>query len=112
MKPKSNAALSVESDNGTSATPPRDSCVYCGEPGQLTRDHVSPQSIFPNPKPSNLITVPACQDCNGGFRLDREYFRTFVVAGSYQSSAARGWWNRKIIGSPNAGTIRQILAGI
>jgi hypothetical protein len=109
MNPKSNEAPSSESDNGTSATPPQETCIYCGEPRPLTRDHVPPQSIFPNPKPSNLITVPARQDCNGGFKLDDEYFRTFVVTGSYRSSAARSLWDRKTIGSPNAESIRQIL---
>jgi hypothetical protein len=56
-----------------------------------------------------MITVPARHDCNAAFKLDDEYFRTFVVAGSYQNSKARSLWDRKIIGSPNAESIRQIL---
>lgn len=87
-------------------------CVYCGpSESQLTRDHIPPQSIFPKPKPANLVTVPACRACNDAFKLDDEYFRTFVVTGGFQNSAARNLWNQKIIGSPNANSIRQILRG-
>jgi hypothetical protein len=92
---------SVETRNGN--------CTYCGERRRLTRDHVPPRSIFPDPKPANLITVPACHDCNDAFKLDDEYFRTFVITGNFQNLAARNLWDRKIIGSPNAETIRQIL---
>ncbi|HCE45933.1 MAG TPA: hypothetical protein DET40_20500 [Lentisphaeria bacterium] len=31
--------------------------------------------MFPNPKPSNLVTVPSCLDCNKGFQKDEDYFR-------------------------------------
>jgi hypothetical protein len=86
-------------------------CIYCGELGPITRDHVPPQSIFPDPKPADRIAVPACRACNDAFKLDDEYFRTFLVAGSYKNSGARGLWNQKIIGSPNADSIRQILRG-
>jgi|SRR5579875_3323309 len=84
-------------------------CIYCNEQRPITRDHVPPRSIFPDPKPANLITVPSCHDCNAAFRLDDEYFRTFVVTGSYQNSRARSLWDRKIVGSPNAESIRRIL---
>lgn len=84
-------------------------CIYCGDSGPITRDHVPPESIFSDPKPLDLVTVPACDACNSAFKLDDEYFRTFVVAGNYQNPAARALWDQKIIRSPNANSIRQIL---
>jgi hypothetical protein len=84
-------------------------CTYCGRQGLVTRDHVPPRSIFPDPKPQRLVTVPACEGCNEAFKVDDEYFRTFVITGNFQNLAARNLWDRKIIGSPNAETIRRIL---
>ena len=53
----------------------------CGRLAE-TRDHIPPQAIFSNPKPTNLITVPACKRCNHGSTLDDEYFRWFVTTSS------------------------------
>jgi hypothetical protein len=50
-------------------------CVYCGMKPGTTNDHVPPDQMFPDPKPSNLITVPACYECNKGFQKDEDYFR-------------------------------------
>jgi hypothetical protein len=50
-------------------------CAICGEMvGKVTSDHIPPKSMF-GTKPSNLITVPACANCNGGSSTDDEYFR-------------------------------------
>ncbi len=51
-------------------------CVFCGVIGDVTDDHVPPKTIFAKPRPSDLITVPGCDDCNHGWSLDDEYFRT------------------------------------
>jgi hypothetical protein len=40
---------------------------------------VPPQSLFPSPAPSNLITVPACKSCNSGAAKDDEFFRLALV---------------------------------
>lgn len=50
-------------------------CTYCGEAALVTRDHIPPVSLFPKPRPSNLVTVPSCRKCNGGASMDDEYFR-------------------------------------
>src|SRR4051812_30015103 len=50
-------------------------CVYCGLNGPITDDHVPPKNLFPYPRPSNLITVPACNDCNKSFSKDDEWLR-------------------------------------
>jgi hypothetical protein len=53
-------------------------CVYCGANAGTTSDHVPPANLFPPPRPSTLITVPACESCNGGFSQDDEYFRLVI----------------------------------
>ncbi|WP_412021930.1 hypothetical protein [Burkholderia cepacia] len=50
-------------------------CIYCGKEKPITADHVPPKNLFDRPFPPNLLTVPACADCNGGFKKDDEYFR-------------------------------------
>ena len=55
--------------------------MYCGHVGAITRDHIPPQNLFPSPRPSDLITVPSCQNCNKGFELDDEYFRLAIATG-------------------------------
>jgi hypothetical protein len=56
-------------------TPRISTCTYCGEQKPVTADHVPPKNLFDRPFPPNLLTVPACFDCNGGFTKDDEYFR-------------------------------------
>ena len=53
-------------------------CVYCGSEENITREHIPPKALFPPPKPSNLITVPACNTCNGKKSIDDEYFNWFL----------------------------------
>lgn len=42
-------------------------CFYCGEPGQMTRDHLHPVAARSGPKRCfrGQETVPACAECNG-----------------------------------------------
>src|SRR5476649_803812 len=54
-------------------------CIYCQmNPGD-TDDHVPPKGLFPKPRPSNLITVPACDQCNKSFKNDDEYFLNIAL---------------------------------
>jgi len=48
-------------------------CAYCGKSAS-TRDHIPPKSLFPKPRPKNLITVPSCFDFNSQFQKDDDYF--------------------------------------
>jgi hypothetical protein len=48
-------------------------CVYCGSAAG-TRDHIPPACLFPRPRPSNLITVPSCRECNTSASQQDEYF--------------------------------------
>jgi hypothetical protein len=60
------------------------SCAYCGREAPITKDHIPPQNLFPDPKPSNLITVPCCEECRSAWSDDDEYFRLAVVSASNQ----------------------------
>src|SRR5579872_7420334 len=55
-------------------------CALCGANDVIGGyDHLPPQAIFPKPRPQNLITVPACFQCNNGGSKDDEIFKTFLA---------------------------------
>jgi hypothetical protein len=54
-------------------------CVHCGEVGPVTMDHVPPKNLFNHPRPSDLVTVPACKGCNERASKDDEVFRNLLV---------------------------------
>jgi hypothetical protein len=65
-------------------------CTYCGENDFISRDHIPPESLFPKPRPGNLITVQSCDKCNGGASMDDEYFRlNLSIRNSATMPAAR-----------------------
>lgn len=51
-------------------------CAYCGRISRIHMDHVPPKALFAKPLPRQLITVPACFDCNNGASRDDDYFVT------------------------------------
>ncbi|RJP94847.1 MAG: hypothetical protein C4518_02465 [Desulfobacteraceae bacterium] len=55
-------------------------CIYCGGKEATTRDHVPPKSFFAKPRPSNLITVPSCNDCNCEYGKDDERIRNLIIS--------------------------------
>ena len=46
-------------------------CAYWGETKPLTVDHVPPKLMLEEPYPDNLVTVPACLDCNKRFQKNQ-----------------------------------------
>ena len=62
------------------------SCIYCGSNEDMTVDHIPPKALFPEPRPSNMLTVPCCKKCNESFSKDDEYFRTILVSCASVSS--------------------------
>lgn len=72
-------------------------CSICGTCKATTRDHVPPKGIFLPPRP-NLITVPACHECNQGASKDDENFRAFVSMHGYGNShkAEKLFWDRTV----------------
>lgn len=72
-------------------------CVYCGSAPAVTKDHVPPKSFFPKPRPSDLITVPACQSCNQDPGKDEEFFlATFMFSEAGVSPAGKRLWDEKL----------------
>ena len=68
----------------------------CGNPA-TTREHIPPDGIYPDPKPPNLITVPACGQCNEGSSRDDQYFIWFVATASSEDSLAKELINKRIL---------------
>ena len=71
-------------------------CYLCGSPA-TTRDHIPPLGVFPEPRPTDLITVPACCACNHDRSLHDEYFRLMVAAGSRDSPQSIAVLHQRII---------------
>jgi hypothetical protein len=55
-------------------------CYSCGGDQADTAEHVIAKSLIPEPRPNNLITVPACRQCNEGVGKDEEYLRDRLSA--------------------------------
>jgi hypothetical protein len=84
-------------DAGTELGHPA-ACVYCGASGKLTKDHVPPKCLFPTPRPTDLITVSACEKCNGSFSADDEYFRIAVAAPATEHPQGGRVWDDGVVG--------------
>jgi len=86
-------------------------CIYCQRNPVDGKDHVPPKNLFPKPRPSTLVSVPACKECNEGASLDDEYFKLIVPSrhdvGENKSaletneSALRGLFRKKSTGLKN-----------
>lgn len=63
-------------------------CYMCNVEGN-TREHVPPQSFFPEGHRNNLIVVPSCSAHNHDNSTDVEYTRTIVVTSLGTNSKAR-----------------------
>lgn len=71
-------------------------CIYCGKPAE-TKDHAPPKSFFPEPKPTDLITVPSCLKCNNKASIDEELFlATFMLSSAGESDAGKALWDQKV----------------
>jgi hypothetical protein len=82
---------------GAMKTINKQKCVYCQARLATTRDHVPPKSMFSKPKPTTLVTVPACLQCNQGYKKDEDYFLatvTFTEAGI--STEGKKLWEQKL----------------
>src|ERR1700733_5132329 len=88
--------MSVTKLSAKQHTKEQGQCYLCGNPA-TTQDHIPPLGIFPKPRPTNLITVPACNDCNGNTTLHDEYFRVVVSATSNDSPNSLTLLHQRII---------------
>jgi hypothetical protein len=73
------------------------SCYLCGALPADTRDHIPPRGLFPEPRPSNLITVPCCRRCNAEFSPEDDYFRLVFASSVERSAAGDHIWDSKVI---------------
>jgi hypothetical protein len=66
-------------------------CVYCAAAEGRSADHIPPKAIFAKPRPLDLITVPACTNCNASFKPNDEYFAAMLAlrTGVLQSTQGR-----------------------
>jgi len=65
-------------------------CYLCGDLNPSTKDHIPPRGFFPEPRPSNLITVPCCASRNNAFAKDDEAVRAWFSA-SLGATPAGDW---------------------
>jgi hypothetical protein len=82
-------------------------CYLCGSSNPTTRDHVPPKGFFPEPRPSNLITVPCCAPCNSAYSKDDEAVRTWFCAAIGATPAAE--WILKQKGMTQSVAFRESL---
>lgn len=54
-------------------------CAYCDASPAVTRDHVVPKCLFSRPYPPNLVTVPACLECNRDKAIDDDFLRDYLT---------------------------------
>jgi hypothetical protein len=76
-------------------------CVYCGLEKETTQEHVIPKALYPEPYPSNMITVRTCLDCNNPKSTDDVYLRDFLLSdmATQASPTAQEIWKGKFIRS-------------
>jgi hypothetical protein len=68
-------------------------CYNCGNTQADTAEHVIARTLIPEPRPGNLITVPACRQCNEAVSRDEEYLRDRLsaVVGGADFEAPAAW---------------------
>lgn len=66
-----------------------DVCAYCGSVA-TTVDHVPPKGLYTEERRRglNLVTVPACKECNEQTAKDEEYFRNVMASSTAVETAA------------------------
>jgi hypothetical protein len=57
---------------------PSEICVICGRNAATSWDHLPPDGMFPKPKPTDPIEVPACEACNSGSSDYDQIFQVFI----------------------------------
>ena len=87
-------------------------CIYCGNKPGSTRDHVPPKSLFPKPRPVNMLTVPCCDDCQARFKKDEDVFMAWITFGpAGESTAGKLLWEQKLKRTYNKDSgIKKVIA--
>ena len=90
----------------------RRTCFNCGR-SAATMDHIPPKCLFRKNSKLQLISVPACRECNESTALDDEYFCAALATMWTTSPAPQEVWAqrfRRQIRRPNFQGLRKLLA--
>ena len=81
-------------------------CAYCGQTMETTRDHIIPLCLFEQPYPNNLITVPACRQCNNAKSRDDDFLRDLLTSDIYGNThpIAQRIYQNKMLSSVRQGS--------
>lgn len=74
-------------------------CSYCGREGQISKDHVFPKCLYPKSRrdaSQELLTIPACVDCNNGWSNDEAHFRNVIVVSGDPNPSVNEIWKNKV----------------
>jgi hypothetical protein len=58
---------------------PDEVCVFCSVRAADTMDHVPPAMLFTRPRPTDLLTVPACERCNNELSNDEDLVINYLL---------------------------------
>jgi hypothetical protein len=78
-----------------------DTCVFCGQQAELTREHVVARNLFQEPLPQTMVTVGVCRRCNNGKSSDDTYLRDYLLSdlASRRNPVAQALWSGKVMRS-------------
>lgn len=81
-------------------------CVYCGKTATLTKEDVIPRCLFPKPRPTDLVKVPACLSCNNAKSKNDDYLRDLLISDVYaqQNPVAQALFHQKMLSSVRQGS--------
>jgi hypothetical protein len=66
-------------------------CSFCGQYGDVTREHVVPICLFPASTrgSAKFVLIPSCEKCNGLFSTHEDDFRNFCAVAGKDTPEAR-----------------------
>jgi hypothetical protein len=72
-------------------------CIYCGNKPGITKDHVPPKNLFPKPRPTNMVTVPCCDECQNKYKKDEDVFVAWINFGpAGVTKQGKALWDQKL----------------
>jgi hypothetical protein len=86
-------------------------CVYCGQRPGETRDHVVAKCFFPGSLPSDMITVPCCEECNRRYSTDEDYVRSLICM-DYRVVESNDSALRQLVGPVTRSLMRTDYTGL
>jgi hypothetical protein len=73
-------------------------CAICGLRPATGRDHTPPRGAFAKPLPSDMVAVPACDECNNGSSQRDEKFRSYLsMHVGTDTPATKALWEKRAL---------------